>query len=81
MKKKYPRTAKDIKGPVALGELRRAHFIIVILALALSLILVLEAIVPVQLDPYLVIAAVTLLAVVALSSFVTAITLGKILNK
>lgn len=81
MKKKFPRTAKDIKGAVALNELQRAHYIIVMLSLALSFVLVVGATTPIRYDYYLVVAAVTLLTVVGIASFVTAVMLGKISKK
>jgi len=69
MKTKHPRTVKDFKGKVALEELRRAHWIIVILALALAFLIIVTILQPLEFDIVLgSIAAGLLLLVAAVSA-------------
>ncbi len=75
--KLYPRKAKDIKGKVAIAELRRAHFIIAILAMAFVFMLILSIIHPLQFDLWMGSVASALLLIVAAVSLATAITLRK----
>ena len=70
-----PRTIKDIKGKMAIAELRRAHYIITVLSLAFIFILVVNMLMPLEFDVVLGTIASVLLFVVALSSFVTALAL------
>ena len=62
---RHLRNKKDFKGKVALEELQRAHWIIVILAMALSFVLILEMFNAFQLDIVLGSIATTLLILVA----------------
>lgn len=72
MNKHLPKKAKDIKGAVAIAELRRAHYIIVILALAFASMLVfMLAIDDVLFNEILGAIAVTLLVIVAAVSLGT----------
>ncbi len=68
----YPKRAKDIKGKVAIAELRRAHAIIAVLAVAFAIIIGLVTAYQVQLNPALGSAAMFLLLVVAAISTATA---------
>jgi len=77
MKKYLPKKVKDIKGAVAIAELRRAHIIITILALSFSLVLLFVSMFEVQLDTTLSVFASVLLVLVALASFVTTLALRK----
>ncbi len=75
-KKKYlPRKVKDIKGAVAISELRRAHAIIVLLSLALAFLVVASSQYPLQLDGTLGALAVVLLVIVCGSSAATVLAL------
>lgn len=65
MKIKHPRTVKDFKGKVALEELRRAHWIIVILALALAFLIMVTIMQPLEFDIFLGSVAAGLLLLVA----------------
>lgn len=65
MKKKLFRTTKDFKGNVALAELRRAHFIIALLATALAFVIIASTYYPIQLDHFLTAVAAALLIIVA----------------
>jgi NADH:ubiquinone oxidoreductase subunit 3 (subunit A) len=75
--KYLPKKAKDIKGAVAIAELRRAHYIIVMLAVAFAVMIGLTSSVEVQLDATLGVIVIVLLAFVAAVSFVTAYALRK----
>lgn len=77
MKIYLPKKAKDIKGAVAIAELRRAHLIIAILAIALAMIIGLVTANEIQLDAALGAVAIVLLSVVALVSLGTAYVLRK----
>ena len=81
MKKKFPRTAKDINGTVALAELRRAHLIIVILSITLAVIVWTATTQALKFESALSTIAIALLVIVALSSLATTITLSKISKK
>jgi len=77
MNKHLPRKAKDIKGPVAIAELRRAHLIIAILALAFAFVVGFVSLYEVRFDAALGAAAFTLLILVAIASLGTAVVLRK----
>lgn len=77
MNKHLPRKAKDIKGPVAIAELRRAHYIITILAVAFAFVVGLVSLFEVQFDPILGATAFVLLILVAIVSLGTALVLSK----
>ncbi|MDN5275632.1 MAG: hypothetical protein JWN33_281 [Candidatus Saccharibacteria bacterium] len=77
MNKYLPQKAKDIKGPVAVAELRRAHYIIAMLALALSLMIVFVSLFETQFNVILSTVAVILLAFVAAVSLATVFVLRK----
>ena len=64
--------SKNIKGKVALRELRRAHFVIALLSISFAFILIFITIYPVQLDTLLVsIAAAFLIIMAAVSISIT----------
>lgn len=65
MKTKHLKTVKDFKGNVALDELRRAHWIIAVLALSLAFLIVLSIVQPLVFDMTLGFIAVGLLLLVA----------------
>lgn len=75
--KLYPKKAQDIKGKVAIAELRRAHLIIAILAMAFVFMLILSTLHPLQFDVLLGSIASSLLLIVAAVSLATEITLRK----
>lgn len=77
MNKNLPKKAKDIKGVVAIAELRRAHYIIVILAISLAAIIAVTTNYKLDLSVPLSIITVTLLSLVALISLATVIVLPK----
>lgn len=77
MNRFHPKNAKDIKGAVAIAELRRAHFIIVILAISLAVVLGFGMMYESELSVVLRNAAIILLSFVALASLGTAYVLGK----
>jgi hypothetical protein len=77
MNKLHPKNAKDIKGAVAIAELRRAHLIIVILAISLAVVLGFGMMYESEFSIVLRNAAIILLAFVALASLATAYVLGK----
>lgn len=68
MKKTLFRTTKDFKGKVALVELKRAHFIIALLATALAFVIVASTYYPIKLDHLLTAVAAALLIIVAAMS-------------
>ena len=72
-----PKKAKDIKGKVAIAELRRAHLIIAILAMAFVFMLILSIAHPLQFDLWLGSVASALLLIVAAVSLATAVSLRK----
>ena len=74
MNKILPKKVADIKGKVAIEELRRAHIIIAILAVGLATILGLSQ---VGIDPALALAAIILVSPVAVVSLLTAFSLPK----
>jgi len=66
-----PKRAKDIKGPVAIAELRRAHLIIAILAIAFAVMIGFVSAYQIQFDVVLgavVIVLLFLLAVVSIGT-------------
>ena len=65
MKNIFIRKAKDIKGKVALLELRRAHFVIALLSASFAFTLMFITIYPVQLDTMLVSIATAFLLIIA----------------
>lgn len=75
--KQYPKKTKDIKGKVAIAELRRAHLIIAILAMAFVFMLILSIAHPLQFDLWMGSIASALLLIVAGVSLATAIALQK----
>lgn len=77
MKTTLPKKAKDIKGAVAIAELKRAHCIIAILATAFAAMLACVATYPIQLDPLLSLIVIVMLACVAIVSVLTALMLQK----
>jgi membrane glycosyltransferase len=77
MNKHFPKTAKDIKGPVAIAELRRAHLIIAVLASAFAATIGFMPIMQLQFDTVLGLILVVLLAIVAVVSLCTALVLHK----
>lgn len=81
MNKHLPRKITDIKGKVALAELQRTHYIVVMLAVGLIALLVVQM---TQLTGFgftLGVAAVTLLLILSLMSLFTAIGLSKLIKK
>lgn len=72
-----PKKAKDIKGPVAVAELRRAHLIIAILALAFAVMIAFVSAYEIQFDVVLGATAVVLLMLLALVSLGTTYILRK----
>lgn len=77
MKRTLPRRAKDIKGAVAIAELRRAHYIITMLAIALAVLVGIASMADLRLNAALGAVAVVLLLFVAAVSLGTAIVLRK----
>ena len=77
MNKNLPKKAKDIKGAVAISELCRAHWIIIILALSFAAMLCFVSQYEVQFDGSLSTIAVVLLVLVAAISFATVVALQK----
>ncbi|MBH2007804.1 hypothetical protein I8H83_04320 [Candidatus Saccharibacteria bacterium] len=77
-KQNHPKKLKDIKGPIARAELQRAHYIITVLALALTVLVALNIVEPVQFDALLGSIASALLIVVAGVSLVIAVALGRL---
>ncbi len=65
MKNMLFRKTKDIKGKVALQELRQAHFVIALLAASFAFTLMFVTIYPVQLDTLLVSIATAFLLIIA----------------
>jgi|GEM_PF-626292 len=77
MNKYLPKKAKDIKGPVAVAELRRAHYIIAILSIAFAIIIAFVSVFEIKFDPALGVMAIILLGVLATISLGTALVLSK----
>ena len=77
MNKYLPKKAKDIKGPVAIAELRRAHYIIAILAIAFAVMVGFVSLFEVQFNAILGATAFVLLLLVAIASLGTAFVLRK----
>jgi hypothetical protein len=73
----YPKNVKDIKGKVAIAELRRAHYIIVVLAVAFVFMLITSMFEPLQFDLFLGSVASALILIVAAVSLSTAIALPR----
>lgn len=72
-----PRKAKDIKGAVAIAELRRAHLIIIVLAIALAVMIGFVSAYELQFDAMLATVAIILLFFVAAVSIMTVWALRK----
>ena len=72
-----PKKTKDIKGPVAIAELRRAHYIIAILSIAFGIIIGFVSVFEIKFDAALGLIAVILLGLLATVSLGTAFVLGK----
>jgi NADH:ubiquinone oxidoreductase subunit 3 (subunit A) len=72
-----PKKAKDIKGAVAVAELRRAHYIIAMLAIAFAVMIGFTTAFELQFDATLGIIVVILLLFVAIVSLGTAFLLRK----
>lgn len=77
MNKNLPKKAKDIKGKVALAELRRSHYIIVILALSFAATLGFVSVYEVRFNGVLAAIACVLLMLVTVASLATALVLRK----
>lgn len=77
MNKYLPRTAKDIKGPVAIAELRRAHLIIAVLASTFAATIGFMPTLQLEFDTVLGLLLVVLLAIVSVVSLCTALMLRK----
>ena len=75
--KRYPKKSSDIKGKVAIAELRRAHYIIAILAMAFVFMLIMSMLQPLQFDLWMGSVASALLLIVSAVSLATAIALRK----
>lgn len=73
----YPQSVKDIKGKVAIAELRRAHFIIGLLGAAFAVFMIFAMIDVFIVDALLGSIAVAMLLIVAGSSLATAVALRK----
>lgn len=73
----YPKNVKDIKGKVAIAELRRAHYIIVVLAVAFVFMLITSMFEPLQFDLFLGSVAAALILIVAAVSLSTALALPR----
>lgn len=76
-KSSHPRKIKDIKGTVAIAELRRAHYIIAVLSVAFVFILIVNMLMPLEFDVLLGSIASALLLIVAGSSLFTALALRR----
>ena len=74
-KKTYPRAVKDIKGTVAIAELRRAHIVIGLLSLALAFVILASTIYPLNFDDQLGAVVVVLLLIVGAVSLATGVAL------
>lgn len=72
-----PGSVKDIKGKVAIAELRRAHYIITMLAGVFSVFLIFTMIDVFVVDVLLGSIAVALLLIVAAASLATAVALKR----
>lgn len=81
MNKYLPKKITDIKDKVALAELQRTHFIVVVLALALAGILALGMYHPVEFNVTPSSIAIVLLIFVALISLSIALGLRKLIKK
>lgn len=77
MNKYLPKKATDIKGPVAIAELRRAHYIIAMLAVSFAGMIALGTAYELQFSAPLGIIAVILLLAVTAVSLGTAIVLKR----
>lgn len=77
MKSNLPKSAKDIKGKVALAELKRAHLIIAVLAAALAFVVVVEAVAPISFNLTIAVILAVLLALVAAVSLTTVAVVGR----
>lgn len=77
MNKYLPKKAKDIKGAVAIAELKRAHYIIAMLASAFAVMMGLSTAFEVQFDATLGLLVIVLLLFTAIVSLGTAFVLRK----
>lgn len=77
MQRNFPKKARDIKGAVAIAELRRAHYTIALLAFAFASMMTLVSMYEVKFDAMLGPLVVVLLLFVALVSLGTAYALRK----
>lgn len=77
MNKHLPKKAKDIKGKVAIAELRRAHWTIALLALSFALFIMFVSLYEVQLEQALSLIVAGLLVLVAAVSLATIYALAK----
>ena len=77
MSMNLPKKAKDIKGVIAIAELRRAHLIIVILAISFAIMIGFVSTFEVQFNVVLGFIAITLLLLVATVSAGTIAALNK----
>jgi len=77
MHKYLPRKAADIKGAVALAELRRAHYIIAVLALGFAAVVCFVSLYEVRFNTVLGITAMLLLVFVGFISLATVFALRK----
>lgn len=73
----WPKNAKQIKGKVAIAELKRAHLIITLLSFASVPLVIIGAIAPVQLDKSISAILSVLLVVLGLISLSTIVLLNK----
>ncbi|HCH34190.1 MAG: hypothetical protein UY35_C0005G0027 [Candidatus Saccharibacteria bacterium GW2011_GWC2_48_9] len=81
MNKHLPRKITDIKGKVALAELQRTHFIVVMLSIGLIVLLAVHMLQLTGFGFALGVTAVTLLVILSLMSLFTAIGLSKLIKK
>lgn len=72
-----PKKAKDIKGPVAIAELRRAHLIIATLSIAFAVMIGFVSAYEIQFDVVLGAIVIVLLLLLALVSLGTSYVLRK----
>ena len=77
MKQLFPQKTQDIKGKIAVAELRRAHAIIAALSIAFSMVIGFVWAFEIQFDATLSIMAISLLTLLAGISISTAVALRK----
>lgn len=76
-----PKRITDIKGKVALAELQRTHLIVVILTFTVIALIIFIATTIVEMNTFLVGAAIVLLALLGIMSLTTAIGLSRLIKK